>query len=60
MKKMMPLKNAKAVTVHLVVDKHIENSTKIKDRKIRGGRNSMRLHVTGFGQTMPSQRINRI
>ena len=51
---MIPTKDAKAVAVYLVVDRYKEHTTKSGEKKIRGESNSVRLHVTGFGQTMSS------
>ena len=46
-------KHAKVVAVHLVVYKYADVSTKSRERKTRGERNSIRLNIKGFGQAMP-------
>ena len=51
---MMPPNDAKAVAVHLVVDKYIEDSSKSGARKIRSESNSIRLNITVVGQATSS------
>ena len=51
---MMLPNDAKAITVHLVVDKYIEHSSKSGAIKIRSESNSIRLNITVVGQAMSS------
>ena len=53
LKRIMFPKHAKVVAVHLVVYKYADVSTKSRERKTRGERNSIRLNIKGFGQAMP-------
>ena len=41
------------VSVHIVLDKYISNSTKSGTRKMRSNDSSIRLFITGLGQFMP-------
>ena len=53
LKKMTPPVDTDPLSVHLVLDRYIEDSTKSGARKARGESSSTRLFVTGFGQSMP-------
>ena len=51
---MIPPKNVYPLSIHIVLDKYVNNSTKSGARKMRGEINSTRLFITGLGQFMPS------
>ena len=54
LERMIPPKNVYSLSVHIVLDKYVNNSTKSGARQMRGEINSTRLFITGLGQFMPS------
>ena len=52
--KMTPRTDSSPLSVHIVLDKYIKNSTKSGARKMRGSNSSTRLFITGLGQSMSS------
>ena len=51
---MFPPKNVYPLSIHIVLDKYVNNSTKSEAWKMRGEINSTRLFITDLGQFMPS------
>ena len=54
LQKMVPPPFCDATSIHFVIDKYIEDSTKSGARKNRGETKSIRINVTGLGQEMPA------
>ena len=54
LQKMITPQFAETTSVHFVIDKYIEESTKSVARNGMGETNSMRTNVTGLGQEMPT------
>ena len=53
LERMNPNSEFDPVSVHIVLDKYISNSTKSGTRKMRSNDSSIRLFITGLGQFMP-------